>query len=143
VAHYLFNIREGDAPPESAPRDLAYSALRVKMWGVRPNEPHREALAPGDLVLLYLAAPERLFIGSAELASTVHDWTPSEAAVYPGDSRGGVLLAHVEEWDPPVSMQAVLLQIGPSETAKADFPTGVVGITAFEYESALAVVDAR
>lgn len=30
-------------------------------------------------------------------------WTPSEAQVYPG----GVLLAELEEWDPPVPMSAV------------------------------------
>ena len=101
VAHYLFNAREGDAATGSAPGELASAAMRVRMWGVDPDEPHRDALAPGDLVLIYLGAPERVFIGSAELASAVHDWTSSEALLYPGDSPSGVSLAHVEEWDPP------------------------------------------
>jgi hypothetical protein len=94
-------------------------------------------------VLIYLAAPERVFVGSAELASAVHDWTPSEAEAYPGASQGGVSLARVEEWDPPVPMQAVLARIGPSEQAKADFSTSVVQITDFEYACAMAVADAR
>ena len=90
-------------------------------------------------VLIYLGAPEREFIGRAVLASAVHDWTPSEAGVYPGDSPSGVLLAQVEEWEPPVPMHAVLSQMGPAEKAKADFDVGVVRITANEYETALAV----
>jgi hypothetical protein len=53
-----------------------------------------------------------------------------------------VSLAQVEEWDPPVPMSAVLSQIA-SETAKADFGTGVVRITAGEFETALAVAAGR
>ena len=113
------------------------------MWGVDTDEPHHNALAAGDLILIYLGAPEREFIGRAELASAAHDWTPSEAQVYPGDSHGGVLLAQVEEWDPPVPMNTVLSQIDPAENAKADFQAGVVRITATEYETALAVAAGR
>jgi hypothetical protein len=135
VPHFLFNFVNG--------REQATGFLRVRMWGIDADEKHRDALAPGDLVLIYLAAPERLFIGRAELASAVHEWTPPEARVYPGDSPGGVLLALVEDWDPPVPMETVLTQIDPSEKAKADFEMGVVRITAHEYETALAVAAGR
>jgi hypothetical protein len=50
-----------------------------------------------------------------------------------------VLLAQVEEWDPPVPMHTVLSRIDPTEKAKADFDVGVVRITAHEYETAVAV----
>jgi len=143
VAHYIFNLVSGDAGPRPVPREQAAGLLRVGMWGVDVDEPHRNALAAGDLILVYLGAPERKFIGRAELASAVHDWTPSEAQVYPGDSPGGVLLAQVEEWDPPVPMTAVLSQIDPAEGARADFEVGVVRITANEYETALAVAARR
>jgi hypothetical protein len=113
------------------------------MWGIDADEPHSTALACGDLVLIYLGAPERQFIGRAELASTVRDWTLSERQVYPGDSAGGVLLAQVEEWDPPVPMNTVLSQIDPAGNAKADFHTGVVRITANEYATTLAVAAGR
>jgi hypothetical protein len=135
VPHFLFNFVNG--------REQATGFLRVRMWGIDADEKHRDALAPGDLVLIYLAAPERLFIGRAELASAVHEWTPPEARVYPGDSPGGVLLALAEHWDPPVPMETVLAQIDPSEKAKADFEMGVVRITAHEYETALAVAAGR
>jgi hypothetical protein len=143
VAHYLFNFVNGDSAKEPALREQATGLLRVRMWGIDEDERHRNALAAGDLILIYLGAPAREFIGRAELASAVHDWTPSEAQVYPGDSPSGVLLAEVEHWDPPVPMNTVLSQIDPGENAKADFEAGVVRITAHEYETALAVAAGR
>jgi hypothetical protein len=114
--------------------------------GVGRQERHRDALSPGDLVLIYLPAPEAEFIGRAELASAVHDWTPSEAEAYPGDSPGGMLLSQVEEWAPAVPMDAVVQRIDPTASnrlvqanAAAGFPTGVVRITGDEYEAALAL----
>jgi hypothetical protein len=139
VAHYLFNFVKEDAAPRPALRDEAAGFLRARMWGIDADERHADALAAGDLVLLYLGAPDRAFIGRAALASAVHEWTPAEAQVYPGVSPGGVLMAQVEEWDPPVLMSTVLSQIDQSEGARADFDAGVVRITAHEYETALAV----
>jgi len=135
VAHYIFNLADRDAAS-------ARALLRAGMWGVEADESHGGSLAAGDLALVYLAAPERMFIGRAELASPVHEWTPAEARAFPGDSPGGVLLAHVDEWDPPVPMSAVLAQIDPSNKAKADFDAGVVRITDGEYETAVAVAGA-
>ena len=83
MAHYLFNVSEGD-------QEQAAALLRAKMWGIGGDEKHRDALAIADLVLIYPAPPEREFIGQAELASAVHDWTPGEADVHPGDSPCGV-----------------------------------------------------
>lgn len=122
---------------------MADQLLRVGTWGIDIEEPHRRTLAGGDLILIYLGAPELEFIGRAELASAAHDWTPAEGQVYPGDSPGGVLLAQVEKWDPPVPMQTVLSQLDPAAKAKAEFEVGVVRITAHEYETALSVAAER
>jgi hypothetical protein len=142
MAHYLFNVVRRGATG-SAPRERAVALMRLRMWGVDADERHRNALARGDHILIYLGAPDWEFIGRAELASAAHDWTPFEAEAYPGDSPGGVLLAHVEEWNPPVPLDAVLSQIDRSEGARADFEAGVVRITANEYETALAVAAER
>jgi hypothetical protein len=146
MMHYLFNFSVRDVAQGPSRAERAAELLRVQMWGIDAEEPHSSALAPGDLTLIYLGAPERDFIGRAELASAVHDWTPSEAQVYPGDSPSGVLLAGVEEWDPPVPMHAVLPQVDPAGSnpyiqanAKAGFHAGVVRITAHEYETVLAL----
>ena len=86
MAHYLFNFVKGDAAKAVALREQAARSLRLGMWGIDADERHGSALAPGDLVLIYLGAPEREFIGRAELASAAHDWSPSEAQAYPGGS---------------------------------------------------------
>ena len=142
MAHYLFNFVKGDAagPP---PRGQAAEFMRLRMWGIDADERHRNALAPGDLILIYLGAPKREFIGRAELASAVRPWTPSEARVYPGDSSSGVLLSRVEEWDTHVPMNVVLSRLDSAATARADFEAGVVRITAHEYETVLAVAAGR
>lgn len=142
VAHYLFNLVRAEGEVRAL-REHAAGLLRARMWGVDAEERHRDALAPGDLALVYLGAPVREFIGRVELASAFNDWTPSEAQAYPGDSPGGVLLAQVEEWHPPVPIDAVLAQIDPAEGARADFDTGVLRITPREYEAALAVAARR
>jgi hypothetical protein len=137
MPHYLFNFADGD-------REQASLLLRARMWGIGRQERYRDALAPGDLALIYLPAPEAEFIGRAELATAVHDWSASEAEAYPRDSPSGVLLSHVEEWDPAVSMATVVQRIDPTasnplvqENAAAGFRTGVSRITDGEYENAL------
>jgi hypothetical protein len=113
--------------------------LDAGLWGVGTDEPHREALAPGDCALIYLGAPDRVFLGRVVLGSAFHRWTADEARVFPGDAAAGVRLASVRRWDPPVPMHAVLAVMDPSQKARADFEIGVVPITATEYETALAV----
>jgi hypothetical protein len=139
ASYYVFNLSDGD-------RRQAAALLRAKMWGIGRDERYRDALAPGDLALIYLSAPEAEFVGRAELATGVHDWTPAEAAACPGDSAAGVLLGHVDEWDPAVPMDAVVRRIDPTGSnplvqanASLGFRTGVVRITADEYESALSL----
>jgi hypothetical protein len=146
VGHYLFNFSRRHAAKGGSLREQAAASLRVKLWGVGADEPHRDALAAGDLVLIYLAEPEREFIGYVELGSAVHEWTSSEAQMYRGNCPSGVMLAQVEAWDPPVPMNAVLARVDPAASnpyvqanAKAGFRTGVVRITAHEYEAVLAV----
>ena len=87
MAYYLFNVLPRDAPSGRSAREHATGLLRVGMWGIDAGERHPDALVHGDLVLVYLDAPEREFIGRAELASPVREWTPSEAEVYPVTPR--------------------------------------------------------
>jgi hypothetical protein len=113
--------------------------------GIGGDERHRDELAQGDVALIYVAAVGE-FIGHAEVATAVHEWTPSEAEAYPGDSPSGVLLFDVEEWDFAVPMESVVARIDPTASnplvqanAVAGFRMGVVRITDDEYENTLAL----
>ena len=135
MAHYILNSVAADAEQL---RDRVAGCLAEALWSVDGNEPHADALAAGDRALIYLGAPVWEFIGRADLASAVHAWTPAEAHAYPGDAEGGVVLAHVEEWEAPVPMDIVLAQLADNPWARADFENGVVQITKHEYNIVLA-----
>jgi hypothetical protein len=107
IAHFVFNVSDGD-------RGKAAALLRARMWPVGRDERYRDELAPGDLALIYVAAPASAFVARVELATAVREWTPAEAAACPGNAAGGVLLAHVDTWDPAVSMDAVVRRIDPT-----------------------------
>jgi hypothetical protein len=139
VTHYILNSVAADAAPQTVLRHRVAARLAVAMWGVDRGEPHRDTLAAGDLALIYLGAPIWEFIGRAEVASAVHAWTSSEAHAYPGDTDGGIALAHVETWETPVAMDIVLARLAPSPLARADFESGVVEISEHEYNTVLAV----
>ena len=67
MAHYIFNVVSDDDALRPVLYEQVSGLLRARMWGIDADEPHRNALAAGDLILLYLGAPERKFIGRAEL----------------------------------------------------------------------------
>jgi len=107
VAHYLFNFSDGD-------REQAAALLEAKLWRIGTDDRYGDVLAPGDVALIYVAMPEAEFIGRAELATPVQEWTPSETETYPGHPPSGVSLSQVEQWDPPVPMKTVVSRIDPT-----------------------------
>src|SRR5207248_893672 len=113
VAHYLLNFVPEDAAKGPALLEQAARFLRVRMWGVDADEPHRDALASATSSSSIWAHPS----GSSSAAQSL----------------------------PPrsVPMNTVLSEIDPPRSAKADFQTGVVRITANEYETARAVAAGR
>src|SRR5438477_2790577 len=73
--HFIFNLADGD-------RDRAKSFLHAKRWVVNREEHHRDALAPGDLALVFVALT-REFVGRVELKTTSLDPMASDPAVQP------------------------------------------------------------
>jgi hypothetical protein len=121
---------------------LCSTSRRAKLWGIGKDEWHRDELSPGDLALIYVASPRAEFVGKAQLATAVREWTASQGHAYPGDSESGVVLCEVERWDRPVPMTTVARRVDPNASnplvqanAKAGFPLDVVRITGDEYEA--------
>jgi len=140
LAHYLFNFSKKGAAKGRTLREQAAELLQLKMWGIGEKTPNRLSLAPGDHVLIYVGAPESEFIGSAELGSATHEWTPEEAARYPGSFEGGVLLSQAEVWSHPVAMKSVLSGLALSEkNPGAHFFSGVVRVTKEDYVTVVSV----
>ncbi len=139
MAFYLFNFLAAHTVDARPQLEQAAERLATGRWDIAPDSPHRDALAAGDIALIYVAAPDRVFIGRAELASAVQPLTASATHADRDELRSGVVLGRVDAWDPPVRMETVLARLGPSPYAKADFSTDVVRISPHEYQTATVV----
>jgi len=137
MQHFIFNLADGD-------RERAKSFLHAKSWVVSHHERHRDALAPGDLALVFVALT-REFVGRAELKTTFLDPIPSDPASGPAVS--GVLLGDVEDWTSCVPLDVAVQRIDPNgsnpyvQANAAGFHAGVVQITVKEYDIVLSLHD--
>jgi len=138
MQHFIFTLADGN-------RERAASFLRAKKWVVGRDERHRGALAPGDLVLVFVGLT-REFVGRAELESTFLDPMPSDL-VTSGPAVSGVLLGDVEQWTSGVPLDVAVQRIDPTasnpyvQANAAGFRAGVVQITVKEYDTVLALHD--
>ncbi len=135
MAFWLLNYVPGDDDAGTVFERVG-RLLDAAICGVPDDDPRRDSLAVGDLVLVYLGAPARVFLASAEIASPVRRWTAGESPI-PGTELSGVRVGQVARWNPPVAMAAVLARIDPANRARADFDRAVVGITPDEYQAAV------
>jgi hypothetical protein len=138
MQHFVFNLADGDS-------ERAKSFLHAKRWLVSRDERHRDALAPGDLALVFVALT-REFVGRAGLKTTFLDPMPSD----PGPSSpavGGVLLGEFEDWKSGVPLDIAVQRIDPEgsnpyvQANAAGFRAGVVQITVKEYDIVVSLRD--
>ena len=136
--HFIFNLPDGD-------RERATSFLRAKRWVVSRDERHRDALAPGDLALVFVA-PTRQFVGHAELKTAFLDPMPSDSSAS-GPAVTGVMLGDVENWTSGVPLDVAVDRIDPTKSNPyvqanaAGFHAGVVQITVKEYDIVMSLRD--
>jgi hypothetical protein len=136
MQHFIFNLADGD-------RERAASFLHAKRWVFGREERHRDAIASGDLVLVFVALT-REFVGRAKLETAFLDPIPSDASVS-GPALSGVLLGDVEEWTSGVPLNVAVQRIDPTasnpyvQANAAGFRAGVVQITVSEYDIVVAL----
>ncbi len=138
MQYFIFNLADGD-------RERARSFLRAKRWKVGREEHHRNALALGDFVLVFVALT-REFVGRAELTTPFLDPMPQDP-VTSGPAVSGVLLGGIEVWSSGVPMDVAVQRIDPDgsnpyvQANAAGFRRGVVQITANEYDIVVSLRD--
>src|SRR3954471_21547917 len=138
MQYFIFNLADGD-------RKRAKWFLHAKRWAVSRDERHRDAIAPGDLALVFVALT-REFVGRAELKTTFLDPMPSDPATS-GRAVSGVLLVDVEDWTRGVPLDVAVQRIDPNgsnpyvQANAAGFHAGVVQITVKEYDIVVSLRD--
>ena len=136
MQHFIFNLADGD-------RERAKSFLYAKRWVVSRDERHRDALAPGDLALVFVALT-REFVGRAEIKTTFLDPMPTDPATS-GTALSGVLLGDVEAWTSGVPLDVAVQRIDPKgsnpyvQANAAGFRAGVVQITVVRHRGVAAI----
>ena len=140
MQHFIFNLADGN-------RQRAASFLHAKRWVFDREERHRDAIAPGDRALVFVALT-REFVGRAELKTTFLDPMPSDPATS-GIGVSGVLLGDVEDWTSGVPLDVAVQRIDPTasnpyvQANAAGFRAGVVQITVKEYDIVVSLRDGR
>ena len=138
MQYFILNLADGD-------RERSKSFLHAKRWTVGREERHRDALAPGDLALVFVALT-REFVGRAEIKTAFLDPMPSDPATS-DPAESGVLLGDVEHWTSGVPLDIAVQQIDPNKSNPyvqanaAGFRAGVVQITVKEYDIVVSLHD--
>jgi hypothetical protein len=138
MQHFIFNLAEGD-------RQRAKGFLREKRWVIGGEERHRDALAPGDFALVFVALT-REFVGRATVTTAFLD-PMSLDPVTSGPAVGGVLLDDVEDWTSGVPLDVAVKRIDPQgsnpyvQANAAGFRAGVVQITVKEFDIVVSLHD--
>ena len=138
MKYFIFNLVDGD-------RERAASFLNAKRWVVGREERHCDALDSGDLVLVFVAVTSE-FVGRAKLETAFLDPIPVDPAAS-GPAVSGVLLADADAWTSGVPLAVAVQRIDPMgsnpyvQANAAGFRSGVVQITAEEYDKVLSLHD--
>ncbi len=109
MGNWVVNFTKGGTQDKKLMPQQARKLLRAGLWGVPDTAQAKEKLAVGDRVLVYVGAPDRIFVGDARIAAPWHAWTPDEAQRYAGIGTfgAGIALEACRVWDKPVALDAV------------------------------------
>jgi hypothetical protein len=135
LAYYIFNFTKSNAQKGKSLAEQAALLLEAKLWGIGSKTPNKGRLTPGDRILAYVGAPERLLIGEGTLSSGTHPWSSEESRRYPGDWPAGVSFSDACIWKRPVPIKEVWPSMSGFDTnPNAQFFSGVVQIKQRDYE---------
>ncbi len=105
MTDWIANFTQSGAQDKTLMPREARSLLDAGLWGIPEKAQAKSKLAAGDRLIVYIGAPDRIFLGDARIVSPWHDWTAAEAAVYPGTFGRGIALSDCRIWDKPVALQ--------------------------------------
>jgi hypothetical protein len=109
VASYLLHFTKGFVPvPGQMPR-LARDLVRRGLYGIPSTATQRHRIRPGDLVIVTVGSPHRVFVADAMVESGYHPFNAEERARRPEwmNLDHGIGLRDVDTWSEPVPIMSV------------------------------------
>lgn len=137
--HWIFIVTSIDQGHTS--REIYRLRMEDRFWGLGERTPNRRNLKKGDRVVFYIGLPEKVFGGTAQLASDSFQLTPEQIARYSHDrphleAGYGVRLSQIEVWDEPQPVEPLTSALDFIENEPywySYFQGGIRGITRDDY----------
>jgi hypothetical protein len=109
VASYLLNFTEGLVPAPAQMPQLARDLVRRGLYGIPSTAMLRHRIRPGDLVVVTVGSPHRVFVADAVVATGYHRFDEEERARRPQwmSLDHGIGLREVHTWPEPVPIMSV------------------------------------
>jgi len=117
VASYLLHFTKGLVPTPAQMPQLACDLVRRGLYGIPSTAMLRHRIRPGDLVVVTVGSPHRLFVADAIVESGYHRFDETERARRPQwmNLEHGIGLREVRTWPEPVP----IMSVWPKTTAGA------------------------
>lgn len=109
MASYLLHFTKGLVPATGQMRQLARDLVRRGLYGIPSTAMLRHRICPGDLVIVTVGSPHRLFVADAVVESGYHRFDAQERARRPEwmDLDHGIGLRDVHTWPAEVPIMSV------------------------------------
>ena len=109
MASYLLHFTKGLVPVPGQMPQLARDLVRRGLYGIPSTATQRHRIRPGDLVVVTVGSPHRVFVADAMVESGYHLFNAEERARRPDwmDLDHGIGLRDVDTWSEPVPIMSV------------------------------------
>ena len=109
MASYLLHFTKGLVPVPGQMPQLARDLVRRGLYGIPSTATQRHRIRPGDLVIVTVGSPHRVFVADAMVESGYHRFNAEERARRPEwmNLDHGIRLRDVHTWSEPVPIMSV------------------------------------
>src|SRR5436305_1941585 len=109
MAGYLLHFTKGLVPVPGQMPELARDLVRRGLYGIPLTAMLRHRIRPGDLVVVTVGSPHRVFVADAIVESGYHRFDEEERARRPEwmNLDHGIGLRDVHTWSAPVPIMSV------------------------------------
>lgn len=141
--YWIFTVTNQKMDSKTIQARAIYSQrMKDSFWGLGEKTTNRSKIQAGDKIIFYIGIPERVFSGTATVASSNFKLSNQEVEKYPHElpffaTEFGVKLSDIEIWEAPKFVPDLVESLSFVENREywgSYFQGGIRGITSPDYE---------
>lgn len=124
MATWILNFVKSGTPVKKQLGAQARQLFEVGLWGLPPGSQAATKIKPGDRVVAFAGAPERVFLADGVVEQGQHSWDATEVHRYPLNTsfQAGISIHQVSVWSRPLRFHDIWPSLSASDTnAKGHF----------------------